>query len=798
MKNKLWLALLPVFCLCGQSVGMRALAVPQSSVQNQQKTGRIEGVLKDPSGAVVRRARVVLHDASLGTNLTHQSDQMGRFVFDGLPAGRYEVRATVPGFATALLRNVAVADGRTTTADVTLQIATASAEVRVVSDEDEAGRSLSAGERARRHNVADLAADEAGVALRTNGELATAPVLHGMGTERNRVVVNGATVSSSCPNYMNDPLSYASSARAATVKVLAGLTPVSMGGDSLGGTIAVDSNAPVFASDQHLLIESSLTGFTRSNGQAYGGALNEWIANRHFAFGYTGTWALNEDYTDGSGHKVTSTYAQSTNHVVTLASAYGKNLFEVEGGIQNTPYEGFVNAQMDMTRNWSELVNAHFRHTFAAGTLDGRVYWQGAWHGMNVGRDKITFPMAMWMPMNTHGRDLGYSITWMQPLGVRHMLHLGNDMHRFRLDDTWPPVAGSGMMMSPDTFIDINNGRRTRMGTFAELDSKWSPKLATILGLREDTVWTNADAVSGYSSMYASDAASFNASKRSHADPMLDVTATAHYDATPLVAIEAGFARKNRAPNLYERYAWSKMWMAAMMIGWYGDGNAYVGNVNLQPESANLLTGSLRLRGRSTHAWQLKASPYVNFLNNYIDVDQIATDAYTMTTIAELQFANHAARIYGGDLSGNVALWDGLKSGLGTLRGSASWLHGERTDSKTPLYQMMPLNAKLDFTEEWHELQAGMGVEAVDKKHNVDPNRFEQQTPGYTLFNLHASYRKGILEAGGSADNLLNKCYELPLGGVNEDDFQSSMEMNALAPLTGRGRSFSFSLNARF
>ena len=798
MKNKFWLALLPALCLSGQGILLRAQAAVQSSMQSAAKSGRVEGVLKDPSGAVVRRARVLLRGAALGTRLAAQTDPAGRFAFEALPAGRYELRVDVPGFATALVRNVQVTAGGTTPADVTLQIARATSEVRVAGDEDEGDRPLSAGERARRHNVADLAADEAGVALRTNGELATAPVLHGMGSERNRVVINGATVSSSCPNYMNDPLSYASNARAATVKVLAGLTPVSMGGDSLGGTIAVDSNAPVFAEGKELLVESSLTGFTRSNGQAYGGALNEWIAGRHLALGYTGTWAINENYTDGHGHKVTSTYAQSTDHVVALAAEYGRNLFEVEGGIHNTPYEGFVNAQMDMTRNWAESVNAHYRRSFSSGTLDGRLYWQGAWHGMNVGRDKITFPMPMWMPMNTHGRDLGYNLTWHQQLSARHTLQLGNELHRFRLDDWWPPVAGSGMMMAPNTFVDVNNGRRTQLGSFAEVASKWSPKLATILGVRADTVWTNADPVAGYSSMYATDAASFNASSRAHTDSMVDVTATAHYDATPLVAIEAGFARKNRAPNLYERYAWSKMWMAALMIGWYGDGNGYVGNVNLQPESANLISGSLRLRGRSAHAWQVKVAPYVNFLDNYIDVNQLTTKSYTMTTIAKLQFANHAARIYGGDVAGSVVLWDGLSSGLATLRGTGSWLHGERTDSSTPLYQMMPLNARLDLTEEWRELKAGIGMEAVDKKNDVDPNRFEQQTPGYALFNLHASYRKGVFEAGGSADNLLNRGYELPLGGVNEDDFQAGMWMGKLMPLTGRGRSFSFSLSAKF
>ena len=49
-----------------------------------------------------------------------------------------------------------------------------------------------------------------------------------------------------------------------------------------------------------------------------------------------------------------------------------------------------------------------------------------------------------------------------------------------------------------------------------------------------------------------------------------------------------------------------------------------------------------------------------------------------------------------------------------------------------------------------------------------------------------------------AADNLLNRDYELPLGGVNFDDFMASMWMAQIKPLTGRGRSGSFSLTAQF
>ena len=241
-----------------------------------------------------------------------------------------------------------------------------------------------------------------------------------------------------------------------------------------------------------------------------------------------------------------------------------------------------MNQQMDLVRDVSERVNAHYRSTLERGTLDARANWRGTWHAMNVGRDKLTFPMPMWMPMNTHGREMGYSLRLEMPLGSRHTLRAGNEFDRFRLDDIWPPVAGAAPYMGPNTFVNIDDGRRARLGTYIEAVSRWNAAWTTLFGVRNDTVWTNAGPVSGYSSMYAADADAFNAANRARTDPDLDATAQARWTPNAAWIVEFGYARKTRAPSLYERYAWSTNWMTSGMIGWFGDGNYYVGNLALQ------------------------------------------------------------------------------------------------------------------------------------------------------------------------------------------------------------------------
>jgi iron complex outermembrane receptor protein len=803
MKAKLLLALLLSVCLCRQTISIQAQQNPNAS-ESPIATGRIAGVLKDPSGAVVQGARVEVRNIISGFGRTLITSSEGRFVFEGLPAGSYQVTVIASGFDIAILHDIAVTAGTETIANIALKIATAKTSVAVNETLSATAFTdllkLNDSDRARSSNAAELVKDIPGVSLRENGQLASVPLLHGMGDERAKLVVDGMTVSSACANHMNPPLSYVAPSSAAEITVMAGITPVSMGGDSTGGTIAVESREPVFATGAEAKHEEGVvSGFYRSNSQSYGGSLTESLAGRSFGFAYTGSWTTNDDYADGSGHKVTSTYAQSTDHAVILAAQGPRNFISVEGGLHHIPYQGFPNAQMDMVRNYAESLNLHYKRSFEGGVLDMHAFWQGTWHTMNIGRDKSNFPMPMWMPMNTHGRDLGYSVKLDLPLTDRHTFRLGNELHRFVLDDRWPAVAGTAPYMGPDTFVSINDGRRMRFGTFAEITSKWNPQWSTLFGLRNDTVWMNTGPVQGYSAMmYGADATAFNALNRARTDVNFDLTGTARYQPNSAGSYEFGYARKTRSPNLYERYAWSTNMMASGMIGWFGDGNYYVGNVGLKPETANTLSGTASWRGGISMPWAIKITPYLTTIQNFVDVDTMMTTMYGLSTFAQLQFANRSARIYGADLSGSGVIWNSSRFGQGKLAAVAGLLHGERTDTSTGLYQMMPHNLRVALDEELKGFTAGVGVQAVDRKSNVDPNRLEQATPGYTLFNLRGGYHRGHLQVSAAADNLLNKAYELPLGGVNFDDFMASGWMSQIKPLTGRGRSFSGSLTARF
>jgi len=80
---------------------------------------------------------------------------------------------------------------------------------------------------------------------------------------------------SACANHMNPPLSYVDPSNVGNVTVYPYIVPVSVGGDSIGGTILVSSAAPDFAANgEKLLLKANAGAFYRTNSNAQGAHLH--------------------------------------------------------------------------------------------------------------------------------------------------------------------------------------------------------------------------------------------------------------------------------------------------------------------------------------------------------------------------------------------------------------------------------------------------------------------------------------------------------------------------------------------
>ena len=707
--------------------------------------------------------------------------------------------------------------------------------------------------RAGTSDTARLLRDIPGVNLQGAGGTSSLPVINGMAGDRVRTQIDGMDLIASCPNHMNPPLSYLDPSAVQSLQVYAGISPVSAGGDSIAGTIIATTRAPEFAAPgAGTLVKGEAGAFYRSNGDARGGNLSATLASESLSLSYTGATAQADNYTAGSdfkryratgnaGHtlprdEVGSTAFETRNHTLGLALKGGNHLVEAKFGYQDQPFQNYPNQRMDLTENTQTRLNLRYLGQFDWGSLEARAYRENVDHAMDFGKDKRfwygtatgtgvnaaacapisgTAPTcAAGMPMETESKTTGFALKTNIALNKKDLLRVGTEHQQYRLDDWWP-ASGGGMW--PGTFDNIKKGERDRTAVFGEWESTLSPQWMTSLGARFERVKTDAGNVHGYSTAagamgnQVADARAFNARDHSQTDNNWDVAALARYTADAMRDVEFGFARKVRSPNLYERYTWSTWSMAAVMNNFVGDGNGYIGNIDLKPEKAHTLSATFNLHA-ANRDWELKATPFYTQVTDYIDAIRCpagasctASNATTRNQFVVLKYANQSARLYGLDLSGKMPL---AKNSFGEwgLKGLLNLTHGENRDTGDSLYNIMPLNARLTLTHQRGSWDSGVELVMVKAKNNGSDVRNEVHTAGYSLVNLRSSYSWKKVRLDFGIDNLFDRNYEMPLGGAYTGQGRT-MSLNPPASdglygwgnaVPGMGRSLYTGLNVTF
>lgn len=102
-----------------------------SAAMGQSFTGAVNGVVKDPSGAVVPNAGLTLVNVNTNEARKQASNPDGRYVFPMLPPGSYRLEANVQGFQKFVRSNITVEVQQELSIDVELNVGAASQEVNV-------------------------------------------------------------------------------------------------------------------------------------------------------------------------------------------------------------------------------------------------------------------------------------------------------------------------------------------------------------------------------------------------------------------------------------------------------------------------------------------------------------------------------------------------------------------------------------------------------------------------------------------------------------------------------------------
>src|ERR1700685_2806772 len=107
------------------------LQAPPAAGFSSHATPSLEGIVKDPSGAMVSGAQVTVRNEETGVSQVTTTDARGHYRFNDLQAGNSALFANAPGFQRFNLTNVYLGIGRTNQIDATLNVGSASETVEV-------------------------------------------------------------------------------------------------------------------------------------------------------------------------------------------------------------------------------------------------------------------------------------------------------------------------------------------------------------------------------------------------------------------------------------------------------------------------------------------------------------------------------------------------------------------------------------------------------------------------------------------------------------------------------------------
>jgi iron complex outermembrane recepter protein len=608
-----------------------------------------------------------------------------------------------------------------------------------------------------------------GANVNGNGPLSGIPQYRGMYGGRINVEVNGMTLSSGGPNWMDPPLHYAPAAQLQSLEVFRGIAPVSAGQETIGGVVNAKTWEGEFGSDGQF----DFSGRIRVGGQSvnHGDVVSAAIvtANKNHRIKLS---ALTESSDDAQfeGGDIAPTEYQRDRFDVGYGFQTGAHSWQLDIGRNETGDSGTPALPMDIIYIDSDIARTQYRYTGNDWSLTAKLYYSEIKHGMSnyhLRQSPIQSPMmgAMWRRNTASGDNLGFKLSsefkdssgsW--TLGVDSH----NEIHNSDIDN---PNAAMFFV------TNFNEAEREVIGVFAERKQSFNDGWSAELGIRANRVTMDTDEVDATPAAMMMAAQmlrdSFNNADRSLTDNNLDWVAKLYYQTNTHTTLYLGLAQKTRSPSYQERY----LWLPLQATGGLADGRTYTGNIDLDPEVASEIEFGFDYQ--STH---LRLSPRVfyrdieDYIQGTVSNNNSAVTFVTMmnrmngtNNAAPLQFNNVDAKIHGFDMD-----WLYRLSNRWALSGLVNYVRGERDDIDDDLYRIAPANASLAVNYQSTLWSVTAETVLYAEQDKVSLTNSEKESAGYGLLNLRGYWQASDeLRVGLGVENVLDKQYEDHLAGYS-------------------------------
>ncbi len=276
----------------------------------QPPSAALQGVVRDPSGAVIPNLKVEVRSWQRGDIVTAVTDGSGIYAATGLTAGTYSVSVKARGFSAFQRKAIELTGGQTSHLDIALVIDSVRQQVMITSkapplEGERETDTKNHQEILEIREVRESSARDVGEALENmeglwkirKGGIANDIVLRGFQQDNLNVLIDGVRIFGACPNNMDPPSFHVDFAEVQQVNVLKGPFDIKNQG-SLGGMVDIISRTPGRG------LEVAPTFATGSFGYFNPSLVASFSRSRFFGLaGYS--LRRSRPYVDGAGNRFT-------------------------------------------------------------------------------------------------------------------------------------------------------------------------------------------------------------------------------------------------------------------------------------------------------------------------------------------------------------------------------------------------------------------------------------------------------------------------------------------------------------
>lgn len=613
-----------------------------------------------------------------------------------------------------------------------------------------------------------------------NGAISGQMAYRGLFGERLNLRVDGQRFASGGPNLMDPVFHYAPEPLIAAVVIDRGVSPVSAGPGLGGGAdarfkrIGFAANAtPVIGADLSLGARSVDAGV--SGGGVVGAATDRWRVN------LLGAIEEADDLDYGDGTVAGSGYEREV-YGVSAGVRFGAGELSLDLRRQHTGRSGNPPFPMDIVYFDTDFARLGYLVQLGDATLEFRVHGTSVDHLMdNFSQRPAPEPMrtrATFATAETRGAEVsvGFGV-------LSGEVRAGIDGELIEHDVTITNPNNAAFLVTPFPDVELS-----RTGAFVE----WTGAMGLFegeIGTRIDRHGWDAGAPELGAALPMGPtmlAAAFAASQREGDAVTVDAVARLWTPADDGVSWRFTFARKQRMPGYIQRFGW----LPITASGGLADGNTYVGDLDLDPETAWIVEFGVDWMTSDAY---VRPTLFMRWVNDFIQGTPFDATPGIIDSPVEmvssmngdptpLRWANVDARLYGLDLDAGFDLPGPLR-----LDGTFSYVRGERSDIDDDLYRVTPPNLRLGLTWEADSWTSTLQVRAVAQQDRVSVTNDETAADGYAVLDLFGDWQVGErVSVAGGIENLFDRTYRDHLSGINRHA-GGDVALGDRVPGAGRG-----------